>query len=360
MVNGEFWRGKRVLITGHTGFKGAWLSLWLHLKQAEVIGFSLPPPTVPSLFELTGLGDVIDSCEGDVRDLNHLKEVIASRRPELVMHMAAQALVRRSYADPLETYSTNIIGTVNVLEAIRQVGGVRAVIIVTSDKCYDNREWIWGYREIDPMGGLDPYSSSKASAELVTAAFRHSFFNPREFSQHGVAVASVRAGNVIGGGDWAADRLIPDIMNAIGAHQVVRIRHPDAYRPWQHVLEPLRGYLILAERLYNQGPDYGEAWNFGANSGDLRPVAWVVEKIAEMWEPGLRWVLEAGQQVHEARLLNLDCAKARMRLGWEPKLDLEQALKWTVSWYQTYLHDAATVKEFTESQILNYTKLLNE
>jgi CDP-glucose 4,6-dehydratase len=360
MVIGKFWRGKRVLITGHTGFKGAWLSLWLRLWQAEVTGFALCPPTVPSLFALTGLRNAINSYEGDVRDLDHLKEVVASQKPEVVIHLAAQALVRRSYADPLETYSTNIMGTVKVLEAIRQVGGVRAVIIVTSDKCYDNREWIWGYREIDPMGGLDPYSSSKGSAELVTTAFRHSFFNPGEFSRHGVGVASVRAGNVLGGGDWAEDRLIPEIMKAIEAKRVIKLRHPDAYRSWQHVLEPLRGYLMLAEKLYSQGPDYAEAWNFGADSHDLRSVAWVMEKIAELWGTGVRWELEAGKQLHEARFLNLDCAKAKMRLGWEPKLDLEQALEWTVSWYKTYQNDPAAVKEFTETQIINYTKLLND
>ena len=360
MVNKEFWRGKKVLITGHTGFKGAWLSLWLRHLSAKVMGFSLPPPTIPSLFELTSLRDVIDSIEGDVRDLDLLKKVVGAHRPEIVIHMAGQALVLRSYVDPIETYSTNIMGTVNVLEVIRQIGGVRVVIIITSDKCYDNREWIWGYREFDPLGGLDPYSSSKGSAELVTTAFRHSFFNPLEFDRHGVGVASVRAGNVIGGGDWAEGRLVPDIMKAIRENRVIKIRNPDSYRPWQHVLEPLRGYLMLAEKLYNHGPDYAEAWNFGSNSLDLRPVVWILEKIAEVWGPGVQWELEEKKQPHEARFLNLDCSKAKMRLGWEPKLDLEQVLNWTVSWYKTFQNDPVTIKKFTESQIIDYAKLFNE
>ena len=274
--------------------------------------------------------------------------------------MAGQALVRRSYADPVETYSTNIMGTVNVLEAIRRVEGVRVVIIVTSDKCYDNREWIWGYRENDPLGGFDPYSSSKGSAELVTIAFRNSFFNPSEFNRHRVAVASVRAGNVIGGGDWAEDRLVPDIMRATLEHRVIEIRNPNAYRPWQHVLEPLKGYLMLAEKLYDNGPNYAEAWNFGPNNRDLRPVAWILGKISELWGPGVQWESDKTGELHEAQFLSLDCSKAKMRLGWEPKLGLEEALNWTVSWYKAFQNDPANVKQMTESQILNYTKLINE
>jgi CDP-glucose 4,6-dehydratase len=360
MVSGKFWRGKRVLITGHTGFKGAWLSLWLSLLQANVTGLSLPSPTIPNLFELTSLMDVIGSIEGDVRDLDLLKEVVAAGRPEIVIHMAGQALVRRSYADPIETYSTNIMGTVNVLEAIRQMGGVRAVVIITSDKCYDNREWIWGYRENDPLGGLDPYSSSKGGAELVTIAYRNSFFNSSEFGRHRVALASVRAGNVIGGGDWAEDRLVPDIMRALLENRVVKLRNPNSYRPWQHVLEPLRGYLMLAEKLYNHGPNYAEAWNFGSNTSDLRPVSWILEKIGELWGPGVQWESDRSGELHEAQFLSLDCSKAKMRLGWEPKLDLEQALNWTVSWYKTYQNDPAAVKKMTELQIMDYTKLINE
>jgi CDP-glucose 4,6-dehydratase len=360
MVNKEFWRGKRVLLTGHTGFKGAWLSVWLRLLHADLTGFSLPPPTVPSLFESAGLRNHIRSFEGDVRDLALLQAALAAQKPEIVIHMAGQALVRRSYVDPVETYSTNIMGTVNMLEAVRQVGGVRAVIIITSDKCYDNREWLWGYRENDPLGGFDPYSSSKASAELVTAAFRNSFFNPSEFGRHKVAVASVRAGNVIGGGDWAEDRLVPDIMKAISANRLVEIRHPDAYRPWQHVLEPLRGYLMLAEKLYNLGPTYAEAWNFGPDNNDLRPVSWILEKIAGIWGPGVKWQSDENQQLHEAHFLNLDCSKTKLRLGWQPKIGLEQALNWTVAWYKAFQQDSAAAQHVTESQILNYTKILHE
>ena len=360
MVNEKFWGGKRVLITGHTGFKGAWLSLWLNLLNAKITGYALSPPTVPSLFELTGVKDLINSREGDVRNLDLLQEVVLSQRPEIIIHMAGQALVRRSYADPVETYSTNIMGTVNVLEASRRVEGVRVVIIVTSDKCYDNREWIWGYRENDPLGGFDPYSSSKGSAELVTTAFRNSFFNPSECDRHGVAVASVRAGNVIGGGDWAEDRLVPDIMRATLEHRVIEIRNPNAYRPWQHVLEPLKGYLMLAEKLYDNGPNYAEAWNFGSNNRDLRPVAWILGKISELWGPGVQWVSDKTGEPHEAQFLSLDCSKAKMRLGWEPKLGLEEALNWTVSWYKAFQNDPANVRQMTESQILNYTKLINE
>jgi CDP-glucose 4,6-dehydratase len=358
MVNGEFWRGKKVLITGHTGFKGAWLSLWLSLLNAKITGFALPPPTVPSLFELAGVKDHISSRSGDVRNLELLQKAFATDRPEIVIHMAAQSLVRRSYADPIETFSTNIMGTVNVLEAIRQVEGVRVVIIVTSDKCYDNREWIWGYRENDPLGGFDPYSSSKGSAELVTSAFRNSFFNPSEYDRHGVAIASVRAGNVIGGGDWAEDRLIPDIMRAILEHRTIEIRNPNSYRPWQHVLEPLKGYLMLAEKLYDNGPNYAEAWNFGSNNNDLRPVSWVLEKIVELWGPGVRWESSKCGVLHEAQFLSLDCSKAKLRLGWQPKLRLEEALNWTVSWYKDYQSDPALALKATESQIINYQKVV--
>jgi len=359
MVNKEFWQGKKVLITGHTGFKGAWLSLWLRLWNAEVSGFSLSPPTVPSLFELANLKDVMCSIEGDIRDIDLVKEVVTTQKPDIVIHLAAQALVRRSYFDPVETYSTNTMGTVNLLEAIRKIGGVRVVVIISSDKCYDNRDWVWGYREIDSMGGFDPYSSSKGASELITAAYRHSFFNPQTFDQHGVALASARAGNVIAGGDWAEDRLVPDIMKAFLEDQVLKIRNPDSWRPWQHVLEPLNGYLILAEKLYNHGVEFAEAWNFGPNNDALRKVSWVVEKIGEMWGQGGRWELASGTQPHEARFLSLDCSKAKMRLGWRPQLDLEQALRLTVDWYKGWQNDPATVREITETQIISYTKLQN-
>jgi CDP-glucose 4,6-dehydratase len=265
-----FWKGKRVLVTGHTGFKGGWLSLWLQQMDAEVCGYSLPAPTDPSLFVVAHIADGIRSVEGDIRDLEHLKRVVAEFRPEIVFHLAAQPLVRQSYRDPVETYSTNVMGTVNVLEAVRQVGGVRVVVSITSDKCYENREWCWAYRENEAMGGYDPYSSSKGCAELVTAALRNSFFHPDKFAEHGVAVASARAGNVIGGGDWAKDRLVPDMIRAFMCRETVVVRSPNAVRPWQHVLDPLSGYLRLAEKLWESGGEFAEAWNFGPAEDDAR------------------------------------------------------------------------------------------
>ena len=300
------------------------------------------------------------SIIGDIRELTLLQQVIKSEQPEIIFHLAAQALVRRSYQEPLETYFTNIMGTVHLMEAIRQVGGVRAVVIITSDKCYENREWVWGYREIDPMGGDDPYASSKGCAELVTASYRKSFFNPAEYDRHGVALASVRAGNVIGGGDWAADRLVPDVMKAFMQKQAVQIRSPHAYRPWQYVLEPLRGYLLLAERLYTKGPMYAEAWNFGPAENDVRPVIWLVEQLTRLWGNGAVWEVDSRAHPHEAHLLKLDCSKSKTRLGWKPKLNLEQALAWTVSWYKTYQETPSLVKELTESQILSYHNCENE
>lgn len=284
----NFWEGKRVLLTGHTGFKGGWLSLWLQSLGANVTGYALLPPTQPSLYEVARVGDGMYSHIADIRDLDRLVAVMRETRPEIVIHMAAQPLVRYSYVNPVETYATNVMGTVNLLEAVRQVGGVRVVVNVTSDKCYENREWIWGYREHDPMGGYDPYSSSKGCAELVAAAYRNSFFNPEAFGTHGVALASVRAGNVIGGGDWAEDRLIPDFMRAIMAGRAVVIRSPHAIRPWQHVLEPLSGYLLLAQHLWTDGPAFAEGWNFGPVDEDAKPVEWIVEQLTGLWGGGCR------------------------------------------------------------------------
>lgn len=360
MVNPDFWKGKRVLITGHTGFKGSWLACWLQLLNSKVIGYALPPPTTPSLFALSQVEEGMTSLNGDIRNLPSLTKAIKSEQPEIVFHLAAQALVRRSYQEPLETYSTNIMGTVNLLEAIRQVGGVRAIVIITSDKCYENKEWVWGYREIDPMGGDDPYASSKGCAELITASYRKSFFNPAEFDQHGVALASARAGNVIGGGDWAEDRLVPDVMKAFLQRQAVRIRNPYAYRPWQYILEPLRGYLLLAERLYTQGPVYAEAWNFGPSENDVRPVSWLVERLSQSWGIGASWELDRKVHPHETHLLKLDCSKSTARLGWKPTLNLEQALDWTVAWYKTFQEDPQLLKEKTESQIISYLNRENE
>jgi CDP-glucose 4,6-dehydratase len=337
-MNRLFWQGKKVLITGHTGFKGSWLSLWLQSWGAQVVGYSLAPPTTPSLFERAQVEQGMDASHlGDIRDLEHLIRVFEQTRPEIVFHMAAQPLVLYSYEQPVETYATNVMGTVNVLEAARQVGGVRAFVNITSDKCYENREWIWGYRENDPMGGYDPYSSSKGCAELVTSAYRQSFFNPADYDRHGLALASVRTGNVIGGGDWARNRLVPDVLHAFSMGEKVTLRSPNAVRPWQHVLEPLSGYLMLAERLWTDGPAYSDSWNFGPAEKDARSVQWIVERLAMFWGQEAQWALDAGTFPHEANYLKLDCSKAASRLRWQPALDLEQALEWIVAWHRAYL-----------------------
>ena len=354
-MNPKFWQGKKVLITGHTGFKGSWLSLWLQCKNSNVIGYALDPPTTPSLFETTKLAKGMDSILGDIRDFVHLKEAISQHKPDIVIHMAAQALVRYSYANPLETYSTNIMGTVNVLEAVRDSPSVRAVVIVTSDKCYDNREWIWGYRENDAMGGNDPYSSSKGCAELVTSAYYKSYLSEKEYRGRGVAVASVRAGNVIAGGDWAEDRLIPDIIKAFMNNTTLVIRYPHAIRPWQHVLEPLNGYLCLAEKLWERGPDFAGAWNFGPDD-DAKPVSWVVEKLADLWGESAHWKLETTRQPHEDRYLKLDCSKAKSLLGWYPKLPLSTTLEWVAEWYKSYQQDK-NMRSISEAEILRFENI---
>jgi CDP-glucose 4,6-dehydratase len=329
-VSSDFWQGRRVFVTGHTGFKGSWLSLWLQELGAKVSGYALPPPTAPSLFQLARVEQGMQSDIGDVRDGEALADAMARAQPEVVFHLAAQPLVRRSYAEPVETYSTNVMGTVNLFEAVRRTASVVAVVNVTSDKCYENREWLWGYREEEALGGRDPYSSSKACAELVTAAYRHSFFSTGE----GPAVASARAGNVIGGGDWAADRLIPDMLRALNAGTAVRIRNPAAIRPWQHVLEPLSGYLTLAERLVGHGAEYVGAWNFGPTEVDAKPVGWLVQEFARLWGPDARWEMESSVQPHEAACLKLDSAKAATRLGWRARWPLDRALAAVVEWHR--------------------------
>ena len=362
-----FWRGKRVLVTGHTGFKGSWLCLWLQKLGAIVIGYALEPPTRPSLFEVARVAEEMTSVIGDVRDLDHLQAVMAQYAPQIVIHMAAQPLVRRSYHDPVETYSTNIMGTVNVLEAVRQSeqhgGSPQAVICITSDKCYQNKEWLWGYRESDPMGGHDPYSSSKGCAELIISAYRNSFFSqsalgPRAVSgpHHPVAIASTRAGNVIGGGDWAQDRLIPDLMNAIIQGRPVDIRSPHAVRPWLHVLDPLNGYLVLAEQLWTTGLEFAQAWNFGPPAEESKSVQWIVEHLIRFWGGDARWELDLARHPHESRTLKLDCAKARELLDWRPKLDLLTALEWIVEWYQGYVHKV-DMRALTEQQITRFEKI---
>lgn len=354
-MNPAFWRGRRVFITGHTGFKGGWLCLWLQAMGAEVVGYALEPPTRPSLFETAQVGAGLAASHlGDVRDLDHLQKVFQQHRPEIVFHMAAQPLVRLSYAEPVETYATNVMGTVNVLEVVRRTPGVRALVNITTDKCYENREWVWGYRETDPMGGHDPYSSSKGCAELVTAAYRSSFFDSKDFDRHRVSVSTVRAGNVIGGGDWAGDRLIPDMIRAFTAGEPVLIRSPHAIRPWQHVLEPLMGYLMLAERMFDAGPEFAQGWNFGPSDEDAKPVEWIVQRLAELWGNGATWHLDDGQHPHEASYLKLDCSKARTRLDWHPRWGLAMALGHIVSWYRAF-NRGEDMRALTLQQISQYT-----
>ncbi|MDF3942665.1 CDP-glucose 4,6-dehydratase [Achromobacter denitrificans] len=352
-MNLAFWRGKRVLITGHTGFKGGWLSLWLTELGAEVTGFALPPCTEPALFDELGLGSRMRSVLGDVCDSKAVLRTFQEARPEIVIHMAAQPLVRYSYANPVETYATNVLGLVNVYEAIRQTPEVRAVVNVTSDKCYENREWEWGYRENEAMGGYDPYSSSKGCAELVTAAYRRSYFQVADATGRQVALGSGRAGNVIGGGDWSQDRLLPDVLRAFLEQLPARIRNPHSIRPWQHVLEPLRGYLVLAERLYEEGQEYAEGWNFGPADSDARPVQWIVERMSALWGDQAAWSVDAGPHDHEARYLKLDCSKAAMRLGWRPCWPLEESLERIVAWHRE-AQRGGSMMDFTLAQIRDY------
>jgi len=327
---GNPWRGRRVLVTGHTGFKGGWLALWLHNLGAEVTGLALPPPTDPSLFGLAQVGDVIEHVEGDIRDLGTVRAVVERARPEVVFHLAAQPLVRLSYDQPVETYAINVMGTVHLLEAVRQVGGVGACICITTDKCYENREWVWPYRETDPMGGYDPYSSSKGATEIAIAGYRRSYFG----DPGATGIASVRAGNVIGGGDFALDRLVPDLVRAFSRGEAPAIRSPGAVRPWQHVLEALGGYLLIAQRLMAGERDFADAWNFGPADDDARPVSWIVEKMQAAWGDALPPAPWHGAVPHEAGLLKLDISKARSMLGWQPALRLGEALEWIVDWHK--------------------------
>ncbi|GAB4060177.1 CDP-glucose 4,6-dehydratase [Uliginosibacterium sediminicola] len=343
-----FWRGKRVFLTGHTGFKGSWLSLWLQSLGAELHGFALKPPTTPALFDEARVADGMHSTFGDVRDYDAVFAAMSAAKPDIVIHMAAQPLVRYSYKAPVETYATNVMGTVHVLEAARQLGTVKAIVNVTTDKCYENKEWVWGYREDEPMGGYDPYSNSKGCSELVTSAYRRSFFQSA-----GIALASGRAGNVIGGGDWADDRLIPDILRAFEKGQPVVIRNPHSTRPWQHVLEPLSGYLNLAEKLYNEGQAWAEGWNFGPHDDDARPVQWIVEHMVGAWGRGASWQLDGGNHPHEAHYLKLDISKAKSRLNWQPSWNLATALKQIVSWHQAWL-DKQDVRALCLQQIEEY------
>lgn len=336
----EFWKGKKVFITGHTGFKGAWLCLWLYTLGAKPVGYALHPPTNPSLFGLGNLQDIVPTIYADVRDGGRLRQALADADADIVIHMAAQPLVRESYQDPVYTYQTNIMGTVHLLEAVRHLNTkgptrTKSIINVTTDKCYDNREWIWGYRENDPLGGSDPYSSSKACSELVTAAYRYSYFHPSEYDQHQICLATARAGNVIGGGDWARDRLIPDCIRSFPQGDKITIRHPQSVRPWQHVLEPLGGYLLLAQRAYEEGPIYAQSWNFGPAYRDAKPVEWVVRCLCDKWG-AVGYEVDDQSHPHETAMLKLDCSKAVEQLGWMPRWNLNQALDKVVEWMHAY------------------------
>jgi CDP-glucose 4,6-dehydratase len=345
--------GMKVLITGHTGFKGSWICLILNKLGADVYGYSLEPPTTPSLFNEAQIDELITSYIGDIRDNDNLNKVIKKIQPEVVIHMAAQALVRESYKTPIETYAINVMGTVNLLESCRITKSVKAIVNVTSDKCYENNEWHWGYRENEPMGGYDPYSNSKGCSELVTSSYRNSFFNPKNYNDHGVAIASARAGNVIGGGDWADDRLIPDFIRAITQGEEVKIRSPYAIRPWQHVLEPLSGYLSLAAKLFSEGAHYAEGWNFGPDDKDAKNVEWITNTICKLWGDGASYSIHNKPQRHEANYLKLDCSKAKAELNWIPKWDIETTLKSVVDWNKAFLN-GKDIRKVTLEQISNY------
>lgn len=349
----NFYKGRKVFITGHTGFKGSWLCILLYEMGADIYGYALDPPTNPSLFNEAKIDELVTSFIGDIRDYKKLQKVMQKIQPEIVIHMAAQALVRESYKNPIDTYSTNVMGTVNLLEACRHTLAVKAIVNVTTDKCYENHEWHWGYRENEPMGGYDPYSNSKGCSELVTSSFRNSYFNPKNYDDHGVAIATARAGNVIGGGDWADDRLIPDFIRAISQHKEVEIRSPYAIRPWQHVLEPLSGYLLLAEKLFSKGAHYAEGWNFGPDDRDARNVEWITNTICKFWGESASFSIDNNPQSHEANYLKLDCSKAKVELDWTPKWDIETTLKSIVDWNKGFLK-GENMRIQTEQQIEKY------
>lgn len=355
MVN--HWQGRRVFLTGHTGFKGGWLALWLAARGAEIRGYSLDPETAPNLFTAASVAQSLDDVRGDIRNYAQLASALTEFRPEVVFHLAAQPLVRRSYADPLGTYATNVMGTANVLEAVRKTPSVRAVVCVTTDKCYRNQEWVWPYRETDALGGHDPYASSKACAEVVSAAYRSSFFSAESADEHKVALATARAGNVIGGGDWSEDRLIPDLVRGFQAKQPVLIRRPHAIRPWQHVLEPVHGYITLAEQLLAGHTQFANAFNFGPNEEDAWPVERIVSALAKIWGEDASWTIDEAPSVHENHFLKLDASKARAELGWKPHLKIETALDWTIAWYRA-AQQGADMRQGTLAQIAAYEGLL--
>ena len=354
----KIWQGRRVFLTGHTGFKGSWLALWLSRLGAKVRGYALDPDTEPNLFTLASVDAVVEDVRGDVRDYAKLEAAITEFAPDVIFHLAAQPIVRRSYADPLGTYATNVMGTAHVLEAIRKTPSVRAAVCVTTDKCYLNQEWVWPYRETDPLGGYDPYASSKACAEIVSAAYRTSFFPADRLHEHHVALATARAGNVIGGGDWSEDRLIPDLMRGFSSGQPVLIRRPNAIRPWQHVLDPLHGYILLAQELLAQRARFASAYNFGPSDEDVWPVERIANSLVQSWGNGASWIRDSVPSVHEDHILRLDASKARMELGWQPRLRVEEALEWTMAWYRAWRGDD-DMAEFTREQIMTYEHACN-
>lgn len=335
MINESFWKDKKVFITGHTGFKGAWLSIWLNELGANLLGYALEPNTLPSLFKLANVDTFAQTVIGDIRDLDLLKKKMSEFEPDIVIHMAAQPLVRESYENPVDTYAINVMGTVNVLESVRYCPSVKAVLNVTTDKVYENKEWTWGYRENDALGGFDPYSNSKACSELVTSSYIQSFFNTNDYNTHGVAIATARAGNVIGGGDWAKDRLIPDIFRAINRNEEIVIRNSHAVRPWQHVLEPLSGYLMLVEKLYEEGISYSGSWNFGPEHSSFKPVYWMVSELANQFGGNIKQ-LQRKDILHETQLLQLDITKSKCLLNWSPKFTIDETLKLIIDWHKSF------------------------
>jgi CDP-glucose 4,6-dehydratase len=350
------WQGRRVFLTGHTGFKGGWLAVWLKKLGAQVRGYGLDPCTEPNMFSKVRVGDLVEDVRGDIRDYSALEKSLREFAPEVVFHLAAQPIVRCSYADPVSTYATNIMGTVHLLECVRKTAGVRAVVCVTTDKCYENQEWVWPYREHDRLGGHDPYASSKACAEIVISAFRSSFFSSQQGAEPRARLATARAGNVIGGGDWSEDRLIPDLVRGFGSGTPVLIRRPGSIRPWQHVLEPLQGYLLLAEKLLGGEADFASAYNFGPGDEGIWTVERIATKLVDLWGEGASWIRDSAAGVHEAHMLRLDASKARIELGWKPRLSVETALEWSVEWYRACAR-REQMREFTLTQIAEYENL---
>lgn len=357
VVARSFWKGKRVFVTGHTGFKGSWLCLWLDQLGADITGYALPPPTKPSLYGDARLKDSVTSVIGDIRDCRLLTKAVRAAKPQIIIHMAAQPLVRMSYLQPLETFDVNVQGTANILEAARDVKGLKAIVNVTTDKVYENLELERGYNELDRLGGFDPYSTSKACSELVTSSYRSAFFNPDHYAKHGVAVATARSGNVIGGGDWAVDRLVPDLIRGFMKQQAVMIRYPQAVRPWQHVLEPLSGYLLLAEQLYRRGTEVGNAWNFGPSPKLGKTVGWVADRLVKQWGSGAKWVTQGGEHFHETQNLRLDSRRAQKLLGWKSVLTVDQTLQMVTEWYRTHAQ-RGDVAELTRRQVADYSRRL--